>query len=922
MSTDAGGVDELVDNLESALKRVEAAEGGSVRLTASEVELRERCQQIRDLMLEVLIDDSHRARLLHVFGGECLRIGRIRAVLDTSKSVLASKTDESSDEDFPKDMIQDTIFSTCLETCLSIEEVLRDLGHDKALSSAKEESHRKINDWWCQIHDVPNETVLDAVKEEHVHEATVADPELLVESGDSQPGAFGHVAVGCQYTVLNSDSSDKKGADWCQMHGMSHETVLNAVKEQHVHEATVRDTELLVDSCHRQPGVFGHVAAVCQYAVLNSDSSDKKGADWCQMHGMSNETVLNAVKEQHVYETTVGDIELLVDSVHRQPNVFGHVAADCQYAVLNSDSSDKKGVGWCQMHGMSNETVLNAVKEHVNEATVGDMELLVDSGHRQPDVFGHVAADCQYAVLQKGAEWDESSCTVTDCNFSVEHVSSIVESVHNDVASKVAHVPVELNYSLENTRTIDSPLQQTVEAVNVSVECRYSLESLCPAVMPPTRAAERTEITAESKYGLESKTAGDGPLAQAAKACNGLAECRYGLERRYAPEGLFEGVAKRDHVATRSPTDGLMPEDKALGGTIASECRYHLENPRAIKKPLADPGPVITSSKLGSTLAKRRCGIEGVRPATILLPGPAEAGGYTIAKDHCSIGSEQVQPHEVAEAGCSGKHSNGGKRRQAVAEVTDATSFAVPSRTEPIAAPCQTGPLKACIKMQWCMPRVSHLATSSHAEAVQSTTQACAEDVPVVGSLAVCSPVVAKGQLLSPSIQDIKFRTPASSWRTCAATEPTCMHIVKPSTEVASTSSRAAVMSHDVFGSAQNPEVVRKLLDPSRVRRYDAGRAVEDASIIRGSSARVSDTTSSGGVVGAIQPAPETRWRSTGLISEPIAVPRVPLVAVEPIGQMSCACGKIRLHHSQLWSTAALAPGMSTKLVAVWVPTH
>jgi len=240
-----------------------------------------------------------------------------------------------------------------------------------------------------------------------------------------------------------------------------------------------------------------------------------------------------------------------------------------------------------------------------------------------------------------------------------------------------------------------------------------------------------------------------------------------------------------------------------------------------------------------------------------------------------------------------------------VAEVTVATAFALPPSAEPIAAPRRAGPLKPFVRMEWCMPCASQLATSSRVVAGPSTLRACAENVPVVGNIAVCSPIVAKRQQpFSPSIQSTTFRTPASSWRACDATEPTCAHIVKPSTGVASSSgsssssssSRAAVMSHDVFRSAQKPQMVRRPLSPSRIRRYSKKRAVEDASAVRGSPARGSDTASSGGVVGAIPP-PEKRWRSTVLISEPIAVPRVPAVAVEPIGQKSCGCATIPLRH-------------------------
>jgi len=138
LSTEAGRIDWLLASLEAALRKVEKANGSSVRLTARLFELQNRLQQVRDLM------DSNAQ---HVLGGDCLRIGRIHA-LDRVRSAVAREADA-------EDVVQDNIASSCLEACLPIEKVLRDLREDKVLNSAKED------DFWCaqteRLPDMVNE---------------------------------------------------------------------------------------------------------------------------------------------------------------------------------------------------------------------------------------------------------------------------------------------------------------------------------------------------------------------------------------------------------------------------------------------------------------------------------------------------------------------------------------------------------------------------------------------------------------------------------------------------------------------------------------------------------------------------------------------------------------------------------------------
>jgi len=629
---------------------------------------------------------------------------------------------------------------------------------------------------------------------------------------------------------------------------------------------------------------------------------------------------------------------------------LGH---DKALSSAKEESRRKINEWWGQIHGIPSETVLNTVQEqHMLEATIGETELLEDSGANQPDANGHQVANCQYTVLssesnRKSAEHDESGYAVIDCNFNVQNVSSTADSVCNNVnenvqptdatsakdaevafataessfslantrtdiagtaealpakAIEVVHVPAEHHNSPKNTDVVEGLQQQAAEAGSASAECGYSLESRAEAKDPVNIATKR-------RCYLEGLYAVTKPLADPHKLEN--SSVQYSCDQwQSGPHG-------------RLRTDANRLSDKSAKCASARWCPF--------------PGrvPMTTSSNLGGALTKRAHNIEGIRSATIIHPRALETGGYKLVDHHCSIGPEYVQPSEVAEADGTGQHSNG-KGREPVAEVAVATACTMLPRAESAATPCRSRPLKRFISMQGCMPHASHHAASStRVEAGQSTLRASAQMMPVIGNFAAASsPVVGKGQQpLSPSSQSINFRTPASSWRTCDATEPVCAHIVKPYTGVSSTSSsngnsssRAAVMSNRALLTARKREGVVKPLAQSRVKRYNDGLTIDGGKSVGGFQPRECTTASSGGIVVAIPPSTERRWQATRFTPAPIAITRAPLVIAEPISMTSCGCPTIPLHHQALlsnpWSPAALAPCMSIPPLAVGVPAH
>jgi len=119
-------IDEILAKMECALvfARVETVRGGVVRLSKAELELFAHVERARNFMMSVLQSEKADRKLLsQIFGGDCVRISRIRAVLE-SVQVLWPSSGE------PR-------LRSCLNACVSVEQILGDLGLGFALRLAQ-----------------------------------------------------------------------------------------------------------------------------------------------------------------------------------------------------------------------------------------------------------------------------------------------------------------------------------------------------------------------------------------------------------------------------------------------------------------------------------------------------------------------------------------------------------------------------------------------------------------------------------------------------------------------------------------------------------------------------------------------------------------------------------------------------------------
>lgn len=116
----ADGFDVLLAEAVVALSQLLASQGGYVKAAKAELHVLGEFACMRDFMHEVLEKYSDRQRMMEIFGGDCIRIARVRALCEAAQATLA-----------------DQRLATCLAACVSIESVLVDLGLGERLRAAQ-----------------------------------------------------------------------------------------------------------------------------------------------------------------------------------------------------------------------------------------------------------------------------------------------------------------------------------------------------------------------------------------------------------------------------------------------------------------------------------------------------------------------------------------------------------------------------------------------------------------------------------------------------------------------------------------------------------------------------------------------------------------------------------------------------------------
>eukprot|EP00930_Biecheleria_cincta_P033962 TRINITY_DN23501_c0_g1_i2.p1 TRINITY_DN23501_c0_g1~~TRINITY_DN23501_c0_g1_i2.p1 ORF type:complete len:477 (-),score=104.91 TRINITY_DN23501_c0_g1_i2:88-1518(-) len=150
------GIDEILKRLVLALTKIESSQKSAVRLPKAEIDFLGQLELARNHLLDTL-HKHDRSVLLAVYGGDCSRIARIRALCEAVNFSQMNAGDQR--------------LSTCLSACSSVEQVIVDKGFGRQLQEAQQNEKETIEAEDDGSYD-------ECIK--HVAAASVAESEALV----------------------------------------------------------------------------------------------------------------------------------------------------------------------------------------------------------------------------------------------------------------------------------------------------------------------------------------------------------------------------------------------------------------------------------------------------------------------------------------------------------------------------------------------------------------------------------------------------------------------------------------------------------------------------------------------------------------------------------------------------------------------
>jgi len=193
-------VDKRLDEMDKAFEKVQAAQGSTVKLPSAELNLLAVLEQLREAMLDALMA-TDRSRLTDIFGGSCVRLARIRAVLDKLELSPMNASDQRLD--------------TCLGAIESCEQVLVDLGFTDELHKAERDERvalaKRLGEEAPLSDEEYDEDDGDDDEEEESEEAAASE-EAATKHRASGPGGAVHAAVGFGVVKAAAGSDGTGGA--------------------------------------------------------------------------------------------------------------------------------------------------------------------------------------------------------------------------------------------------------------------------------------------------------------------------------------------------------------------------------------------------------------------------------------------------------------------------------------------------------------------------------------------------------------------------------------------------------------------------------------------------------------------------------------------------------------------------------------
>jgi len=195
--------DALLSQMEDCFCKLAAAQESVVQRPKAELDLLVNLEGARDFMEKILRMQGSRSDLEKIFGGDCMRISRTRAVLEAA--------------DFSDMNAGDQRLSTCWSACESVEKVLSDLGLGMTLRRAQEQQRQALQQKGLSECDSPqsegqlNVTVLNLLGEELDSQSAKKHIDIVKGSSEKSVGSeksLDHQRHILQKTYTNFSESD------------------------------------------------------------------------------------------------------------------------------------------------------------------------------------------------------------------------------------------------------------------------------------------------------------------------------------------------------------------------------------------------------------------------------------------------------------------------------------------------------------------------------------------------------------------------------------------------------------------------------------------------------------------------------------------------------------------------------------------
>lgn len=404
-------VDTVMDRMIAVVARVKASQGSLVSLSKAELDLLAQIELARDLMMEALKNQNDRTLLRDIFGGDCARLVRIRAICESIEFSDMNKSDQR--------------LPTCLRACQSVEKVIIDLGDGEALRKAQaclEAALKEKNGL-----EVLSEAVAKDISAGHLQSENSTPPDSARSSRRDAADSSADRSAERILQLLRADTERTEA----QLRGE-----LTACQEKVEKEILNCDSRLQEDLAGFQESLQTIVDKWEERLSSCESKLDQIPVDLAKHKSDTDECARQAQELQSCLQATVGGIESRLVEVERTLDAHGSASRQCQ-AKLEELSSC---IAQAKLEDMSSCIVQLTEKQQESETRLSSLDLSLASAEARIE-----------------ANW-------TDFSASGKDVREGLAGVKKTLERQVADSANELQSLLDKINSLSSDLHEGRES--------------------------------------------------------------------------------------------------------------------------------------------------------------------------------------------------------------------------------------------------------------------------------------------------------------------------------------------------------------------------------------------------------------------------------------------------------------------------